>query len=55
MSANDEQMKQNYALPESQKWREHVSHDGAARDMGLRTVCESTLPFVSKDDSQSET
>ena len=52
-------MKRNYALTESQKWREHVSRasDGAAwaYDVELRTALETTLPSVSIDDSQSET
>ena len=50
-------VKRNYALTESQKWREQVSRhsDGAAFDMESRTVLETTLASVSIDDSQSET
>ena len=31
------QMKWGYELSESQKWREHVSHDCAMNEMELRT------------------
>ena len=30
-------IKYKYALPDNQKWREHVSRDGAAHELQLRT------------------
>ena len=36
-------MKYKYALPDNQEWRDHVSRDGAAHEIQLRTSWESKV------------